>query len=183
MGFLLRENSYLLKCYPTIKVFCGLAVKHRGPEAEITGFSFWLCHKFPLLSSGQVLSSVPVSPRLCHCWGSGWEAGFATQGNSCHSCDVMELPQTWRVCCVRAGGDGRASGVRVVQTPGEIFLLCPTSGVCGVCESLLCGMSWAVPCPALGAADGANAAWDFPDLQFSSQSWNTGPDFGFLKFP
>lgn len=150
MGFVLRENSYLLKCYPTIKVFCGLAVKQRGPEVEITGFSFWLRHKFPLLSSGQVLSSVPVSPRLCHCWGTWWEAGLATQGNSCHPCDVMELYQTWRECCVRAGGDGRASDVKisVYKLLEKCFSSAPHQ-VCVGCESLSCDTSW---------AGGANAA-------------------------
>lgn len=171
MGFLLRENSILLKCYPTIKVFCGLAVKQRGPEVEITGFSFWLCHKFPLAwALGKFLHHC-----VCH-------LGCAIAGVPGGRLDLPPgetpvTPLTWRNCvsnltCVlrlcRRWWESLWCQNLLVQTPREAFLLCPTSGVCVVWESLSRGMSWAVPCPvpcpALGTADGANAAWDFPEL-------------------
>lgn len=128
MGFVLRENSYLLKCYPTIKVFCGLAVKHRGPEVEITGFSFWLRHKFPLTelwASPFISACVTLAVPLLG-------AGGATQGNSCHPCDVLELPQPWRECCLcitRRWWESLWCQNLHVQTPREMFLLCPTPAV------------------------------------------------------
>lgn len=142
MGFLLRENSYLLKCYPTIKVFCGLAVKQRGPEVEITGFSFWLRHKFPLSelwASPFITACVTLAvPLLGYLVG----AGCATQGNSCHPCDVREVSQTWHSCCACAGGAGTASDVKIslCKLPGKCFSSAPHQA----CESLSCGVSWAV---------------------------------------
>lgn len=129
MGFLLRENSYLLQRYPTIKVFCGLAVKQRGPEVEITGFSFWLRHKFPLSELWAMLSSLPVSPWLCHC---GVPGGAG--------CDVTELSQTWHALCL-CGRWWESLWCQhlLLPTPREMFLLCPTAGVWepGQCHALL----------------------------------------------
>lgn len=124
MGFLLRENSYLLKCYPTIKVFCGLAVKQRGPEVEITGFSFWLRHKFPLSelwARAFITACVTLAVPL-------WGTWMCPSGKLLSLHDVTELSQTWCVCCVCAGGDGRASDVKI-SLYREMFLLCPTPGV------------------------------------------------------
>lgn len=154
MGFLLRENSYLLKCYPTIKVFCGLAVKQRGPEVEITGFSFWLRHKFPLSelwARAFITACVTLAVPL-------WGTWMCPSGKLLSLHDVTELSQTWCVCCVcEVMGEPLMS-----KSPctGKYFSSAPHQ----VCESLSCGTSWAVSCPALGTADGANAAWDFPEL-------------------
>lgn len=144
MGFLLRENSILLKCYPTIKVFCGLAVKQRGPEVEITGFSFWLCHKFPLAElwassfiTACVTSAVPL-------------LGYLVGGWICHPGKLLSplwrdgtVSQTWRVCCVCAGGDGRASDVKIslYKLLGKRFSFAPRQGC------VWCGRAFHVVCP------------------------------------
>lgn len=130
MGFLLRENSYLLKCYPTIKVFCGLAVKQRGPEVEITGFSFWLRHKFPLSelwASPFITACVTLAvPLLGQLVGAG--------------CAIRETPVTlWRdrtvadltgvLCLCRRCWQSLWCQHFLVWTPREMFLLCPAPGV------------------------------------------------------
>lgn len=163
MGFLLRENSYLLKCYPTIKVFCGLVVKQRGPEVEITGFSFWLRHKFPLAelwASRFLTACVTLAVPLL---GTRWVLDVPLR-------ETPVTPVTWRnrlkpaVSAVFALARRRWESLwcqnLLVHTPREMLLLCPTPGVG---EPFFWHvLSSARPCS--GHADGANAAWDFPEL-------------------
>lgn len=131
MGFVLRENSYLLKCYPTIKVFCGLAVKQRGPEVEITGFSFWLHHKFPLSelwASPFITACVTLAvPLLGYLVG----AGCAAQGNSCHPMMWWNClqPDVVLLCLCRRCWESLWCQNLHVQTLRAMFLLCPTTGV------------------------------------------------------